>query len=597
MSSHLPLQPAFDASDIILHYLEQIGCDYIFGIPGGAIEPLYDALARSARRNGIRPVVARHENGAVFMADGYARQTGRLGVCCATTGPGTTNMITGLADAYENNVPLLAISAQTPLPTFGRGAFQESSCTGIDTVSMLQHCTRYSTLISHIDQLQHKLITAVMTAFHSPRGPAHLSIPLDVMRQKLPDGNPRFDLPKLLQTPHIVDLEKTTALLEEISKARQVVLVLGGGCSEAIGAIMAFAERLNTFIITTPHGKGLVNPDHPRYRGVIGFAGHSSARAVLASSEVDLIIAVETNLSEWASCGWSEAALLNERLVHIDSVNENLTRSPMARLHVRGHILATFEELMAQLETTSAGDRHVPKPLAHASLEDTPRFTLDEEAKCHSNATPIKPQRLMHELNQRFPANTRFFADTGNSVAWAVHYLQPKERRAHNRRGINGGLFRTSIEFSSMGWAIGAAVGAALAYPDGPVVCITGDGSFLMSGQELSVAVAEQLGVIFVILNDHALGMVKHGQRLAGAESIAHQLPQTDFAALAQAMGAEGITIHSPEDMQALDIKTLCSRQGPTVLDVHIDTEEVPPMNLRIQGLRREGERRRTVTG
>ncbi|HHH49142.1 MAG TPA: thiamine pyrophosphate-binding protein [Gammaproteobacteria bacterium] len=597
MSTHPPPQTGLDASDIILYYLEQIGCDYIFGIPGGAIEPLYDALARSSRRGGIRPVVARHENGAVFMADGYARQTGRLGVCCATTGPGTTNMITGLADAHQNNVPLLAISAQTPLPTFGRGAFQESSCTGIDTVNMLQHCTRYSTLVSHIDQLQHKLITAVMTAFHSPRGPVHLSIPLDVMRQKLPDGTPRFDLPKLLQTPHIVDPEKTTALLEDIARARRVAIVLGGGCGEAIGAILAFAERLDAYLITTPHGKGLVNPDHPRYRGVIGFAGHSSARAVLTAAEVDLIIAVETNLSEWASGGWSETALLNERLVHIDSVSENLTRSPMARLHVRGHVLAIFEEIMAQMEAAGANDKQAPKPLPPITAEDTPRFSLDEETKCLSDATPIKPQRLMHELNQRFPANTRFFADTGNSVAWAVHYLQPKERRSHNRRGVNGGLFRTSIEFSSMGWAIGAAVGAALAYPDGPVVSITGDGSFLMSGQELSVAVAEQLSVIFVILNDHALGMVKHGQRLAGAESIAHQLPETDFAALARAMGAEGIIIHSPQDMQALDIETLCSRQGPTVLDVRIDAEEVPPMSLRVQGLRRENERRRTVVG
>lgn len=586
-------QPTLEASDIILHYLQQIGCDYVFGIPGGAIEPLYDALARSSRRGGIRPVVARHENGAVFMADGYAQQTGRLGVCCATTGPGTTNMVTGLADAYENNVPLLAISAQTPLPTFGRGAFQESSCTGINTVSMLQHCTRYSSLVSHIDQLQHKLVTAVMTAFHSPRGPVHLSIPIDVMRQKLPSGTPRFDLPKLLQTPHIVDSEKTAALLEDITQARRIALVLGGGCGEAMGAIMACAERLNALLITTPHGKGLINPAHPQYRGVIGFAGHSSAHEVLTSAEVDLIIAVETNLSEWASGGWSEAALLNERLVHVDSASENLTRSPMARLHVQGHVLAIFEEILLQLEKLPYA---LPAVAEHIA-EETPNFTLDEEAKCHSDATPIKPQRLMHELNRRFPANTRFFADTGNSVAWAVHYLQPKERRAYNRRGVNGGLFRTSIEFSSMGWAIGASIGAALAYPDGPVVCITGDGSFLMSGQELSVAVAEELNVVFVILNDHALGMVKHGQRLSGAESIAHQLPETDFVALARALGADGITINSPSDMAALDIEALCSRHGPTVLDVHVDVEEAPPMNLRIKGLRRQGERRRTMPG
>ena len=168
-------------ADLLVAYLDQLGVEYVFGVPGGAIEPLYDALARSERRGGVRAVVARHETGAAFMADGYARNSGKLGVCCSTTGPGATNMITGVASAYENNVPMLVITAQTAISTFGKGAIQDSSCTGVNTVGLYQHCTRYNTLISHIDQFEHKLAAAIMSAMGSPAGPAHISIPRDVM--------------------------------------------------------------------------------------------------------------------------------------------------------------------------------------------------------------------------------------------------------------------------------------------------------------------------------------------------------------------------------------------------------------------------------
>jgi acetolactate synthase-1/2/3 large subunit len=202
----------------------------------------------------------------------------------------------------------------------------------------------------------------------------------------------------------------------------------------------------------------------------------------------------------------------------------------------------------------------------------------------------------MHDLGSLFPPGTRFLADAGNSVAWSTHYLNPGDRRISERRLggggrrrdkgrrlTDGGWLRLTMDFAPMGWAIGGAIGTAAGNPAVPVVCITGDGSLMMNGQELSVAVAENLTVIFVILNDRALGMVKHGQRLAGAEQIAFELPPTDFAAIARAMGADAHTIRSPEDMAALDIDAICRRQGPTLLDVFIDPEEVPPMNLRMQ--------------
>ncbi|MBL1276547.1 MAG: thiamine pyrophosphate-binding protein [Ectothiorhodospiraceae bacterium] len=580
----------FTSADLIVHYLNKMGVEFIFGIPGGAIEPLYDALARSTRSGGVRSIVTRHETSAGFAADGYAQQTGKLGVCCATTGPGSTNLITSVSNAYANHIPLLVITAQTALPTFGRGAFQESSDSGVNIVGMFQFCTRYNSLVSHVEQIEHKLITAIMTAMQSPRGPVHLALPYDILRSKVSPSLQHVDINKLLFQNVICDQLSLKELYSYFMAKHKFCFVLGGGCGESVGPIVELAGLLNASIVTTPHGKGIISANHPRYRGVIGFAGHDSARTALNEDNADIVIAIETNLGEWASNGWNQDYLLNKRLVHIDSVAENLTRSPMAKLHVCGNILAIFEQLIEFVTSNKLDIAAQDLPVASGTTPEMAcdKFILapEEQENMFSDAVPIKPQRLMHELNQRFPDSTRFFADTGNSAAWAIHYLQPVDRRSVTRRGVNAGLFRNSVEFSSMGWAIGAAIGAAVGYRDGPIVCITGDGSFMMHGQELSVAVDENLSIIFVILNDGALGMVKHGQRLNNAEPIAFELPVTDFSAIAKAMGADGYIIESPDDMVVLDFQRLLIKPRPVVLDVRIDGEEVPPIGVRMQGLR-----------
>ena len=169
-------------SDLIIDYLEQFGVEYVFSVPGGPIGSLYDSLARSEKRGGPRSILARHEAGGVFMADGYARETGKIGVCCATTGPGATNLITGVASAYTDHIPLLVITAQTRLPYFSMGAFQESSADVTDILGMFEHCTRYNTMVTHADQLEKKLAAALTTALRPPKGPAHLSVPFDLLR-------------------------------------------------------------------------------------------------------------------------------------------------------------------------------------------------------------------------------------------------------------------------------------------------------------------------------------------------------------------------------------------------------------------------------
>ena len=257
-----------ELGDMLVTYLNQLGIEYVFGVPGGAIEPLYDALARSERQGGSRAVGARHETGAAFMADGYSRNTGKLGVCCATTGPGATNMLTGIASAYENQVPLLAISAQTSLSVFGRGAFQDSSSDGIDTTSIYEHCARYNTLISHAEQFEHKLATAIMTALASPKGPVHITVPRDIMQTPW-SGQVSYQLANFTKTPSMLDKEALSKFYKLLCEAKKIVFIIGSDAKSSIGSILSLVMHLNAELITTPQGKGLVSPYHPRFRRCI----------------------------------------------------------------------------------------------------------------------------------------------------------------------------------------------------------------------------------------------------------------------------------------------------------------------------------------
>ncbi len=593
-------------ADLIIYYLLQIGVDYIFGVPGGAIEPLYNAIGRNLRRpkevqqyspensllpmrkrgrsERILPVIARHESGAAYMADGYARETGKLGVCCATTGPGSTNLITGVASAYADRIPMLVITPQTALPNFGRLGLQESSSDAIDVVGMFEHCTRYNSLISHPNQLEGKLYKALLHAFRLPRGPVHLSIPMDILNTPFKSESEAYQIAHLFRQPKTVDKESYQTLLSVIKKARKKVLFVGGGSKDCIDVVIAFAEQTNTPIVTTPSGKGMIDNYHPLYRGVFGFAGHESAYKALRGEDQDLILAVGTSLGELATGGWDKA-VLNNRLIHISAMLDDFDRSPMARLHILGDARIIFGSLLKDLlvDNINRGSnlqkKYMPDVL-NGSLQKRhyipPALSMLREEQLFSDAVPLKPQRVMYELTQRLPANSRYLIDAGNAWAWATHYLML----------ASCGLQRTAFGFGAMGWAIGAAIGTAMGCRGEAVVCITGDGSYLMSGQEISVAVAECLPVLFVVLNDQAMGMVKHGQRLSGAEAIGYELPAVDFAQIARAQGAQAYTIRTPEDFQRLDFEQIFTpATGPTLLDVYIDPEEAPPIGARVKTL------------
>jgi acetolactate synthase-1/2/3 large subunit len=593
-------KPATDCADLLLRYLEILGVEYIFGIPGGAIEPLFNALGRCERRGGtIRPVVTRHETGAAFMADGYTRESGKLGVCCATTGPGTTNLITGVSSAYVDHIPMLVITAQTKLANFGRGAFQESSFDAIDTVKMLESCTHYSSIVSHPEQFERKLMTALMTALRDAKGPVHLSVPIDIFHSHTPEALSFPNFNSLLQgSSSFVDKVALGQLCEHMLKARKVVVLVGRRACHASAEILQFAELTNTPIVTTPQGKSCISAYHPHNLGVFGFAGHHSATDALQDPEVDLILACGSDFREWSTNGWDVNGVMNDKLVVIDNSTESFQRAPMAKLHICGDIQEVFKMLLERAEQAKRAGQACPASMMtskdaftsqesntperrgekdrqcaprHIEIDEVTKFRRAENLEC-----PIKPQRLMCELKLRFPQETCFLADTGNSFAWSTHYLFHSDK----------GAYRVAMGYASMGWAIGAAVGMALANRDQPVVSITGDGSFLMYGMELTVAVEERLPIFYVVLYDRVLGMVMHGQRLTGGERIAHTLPAVDFVTLAQSVGANGFRVNCMEDFNQFDYQALRDSGLPTVIEVDIDREQVPPMATRVRMLR-----------
>ena len=570
------LQPSETTqADMIVEYLARIGVEVIFGVPGGAIEPFMNALARSARRGGPRLVVARHECGAAFMAEGYYRETGKIGVVCATTGPGTTNMITGVGSAVAEKVPMLIISAQTPLPKFGKNALQESSCTAIDTVGMFRYITKFNTLVSHHEQLEGKLVAAIMAAHRAPYGPAHISIPSDVLRApaKL---RPHIHADLLTQEYASLDSAAIEVLCTKLAKVDGIAVYIGDGVGKAQRQIMQFIEMTGAGFVASPSAKGWVNENHPQYHGVFGFAGHSTARELFKSDDVDLIIAIGAELEELGTSGWA-ADLLNTKLVHIDSVVEHFTRSPMANLHVFGDLQSIFSRLIKDVEQAKSWGRSW-KALSAPNEANAVggHFSLQDEEKCFDAATPIKPQRLMHTLSCNLPEETRVYVDAGNAWAWTTHYLTSSHC---------GGAFNIGMGFGSMAWSVGAAIGAAVGNPRQPTLCIVGDGSYLMSAQEITVAQQHRLPVVFLILNDSALGMVRHGQELGQQESIGWELTTIDFAAMTRAMGIASEVVETPKQLSQIDFRRLFARSGPTLLDVRIDADEIPPMGDRIKGL------------
>ena len=563
--SNLPLKTTAENGDVICHYLNVLGIEHVFGVPGGSIEPFLNALSRSEKSGGVKFTLTRHEAGAAFIADGYARATNNIGVCCSTSGPGATNFITAVANAFADEVPLLVITAQPKIENFGRGPLQDSSCSGINVVGMFDHCTVYNSLVSHPDQLLRKLLQALSCAkLHSK--PVHLSIPADIMRSKV-----ELDYRQSIPTFEVPNANKVaTNFLARVVENQKVCVVLGRDCIGSMEAILRVAESKNWTIVSTPHSKGLISEYHYLNRGVLGIAGHESA--LNSVHEADCVLVLDADFDELSTCGWDEK-YLSKPIYYVSPSADKLTRATFVEYALHCSV-AQFEKDLNKLSGNATKIE-----IDESCLPANTKF-VDNEKYLDRSSGPVKPQALFWHMSKHVPENYCATFDTGNSWLWGIHYWCDSINKDPNTK-----TFNVSMGFGSMGWGIGGAIGMAFADRERPVLCFTGDGSFMMHGTELSVAREHNLNVVFVILNDSNLGMVMHGQKLGGAEQLGHSLPEIDFAKMAESMGVESHKINCISRLRMMNFDKIFANNGPVVLDVRIDPEEVPPLGSRMKVL------------
>ena len=570
------------AGEVIVSFFRKIGVEYVFGIPGGPIEPFFDAMAIS-QKNHSHPkmIISRHETGASYMAEGYALRSGRLGVCVSTVGPGATNLLTGIASAYTSFVPMLVITAQTRQNTLARRPVQDSSRLGVDTVGMFEKCTKMSIEVTHPSQIKSTLYTAIKRAIRAPAGPVHLSFSPDVLRAEVDSSLfDEINIEELLTLPDLLDKNRADLLVSKMLNTyldqKESVFIIGDGAEKCAPLAIQLATLLGAHIITVPQGKGFVSTNLKNFKGVLGFAGHESALQTLQDNNVENIISLGVTLYDNATEGWSPD-VINSKLVVCDDRIINFEQAAESSLHIQSNLLTLLKYVDSRLKK-ALPEIYLPQSVIVSPQKDT--FPEDKTTAEENIIDKIYPPDLLTHLQSILPSRTQWFADSGNSMAWLLHHLSTPE--SISPHSIPGGWCRTNTEYGGMGWAIGISVGAAISSHGNPIVCLTGDGSFLMNGTELTVAIQHQLPVIFVVLNDSSFGMVKHGQKMGSGQSIGTEIPFTDFSAIAKASGAQGFTIHSIQDLDGVNFDLTT---GPIVLDCLIDPDAEPPIGARLKDL------------
>jgi acetolactate synthase-1/2/3 large subunit len=571
--SRFPSQPPSSRSappvrmavvDALLGCLEDEGVDRIFGVPGAALTPIYESVAKGRR---IQQVLAKHEEGAAFMAASYAQVKHSLGVCCATSGPGATNAVTGIASAYADSLPVLLLTGQSSTRYFGKGAFQESSSFGIDTVQLFKPITKMSVMIPSPDRIMELLQHAIRVALSGRPGPVHLSLPADFLRHSIevtrrPPGQYRASGATL-------DRAAIEAVADLLVRAERPAILAGHGVNLADAApeLARLAERLHIPVATSPKGKGAFPENSPLSLGVFGFAGHLRAEDYLLNGGVDVLLVVGTSLGEWTTNSWNQALVPSQAFVQIDVDPSVLGRNYPIDVGVVGDARAALSELYQQVETLLERevvlDRH-PDPL-RALRAEVPRFVdLDEE----DEGLMLKPTHLVRELRATLPDDALLFIDMGNAITWGGHYFEARKPNT----------YFVSLGLASMGSALAGAIGGKLASPSGrPVVALVGDGAFAMNGMEVHTAVEHDVPVIWVVLNNAGHGMIKHGETLLlGRHLNACEFrAPLDIYALAIAMGATAFRVHTRDELRAaLDEALKLNR--PCVIDAIIDADVIP---------------------
>ncbi|WP_457550352.1 acetolactate synthase large subunit [Archaeoglobus sp.] len=540
-------------ADAIVKALEKEGVEVAFGIPGGAIMEVYDALYDSS----ITHILARHEQGAVHMADGYARASGKVGVAFATSGPGATNTVTGIATAYMDSSPIIVFTGQVPRAMIGNDAFQEADITGI-TMPITKH--------NYLVTDEKEVLKIVKEAFHIAStgrpGPVLIDLPKDVTQ-----ANIDFDYPEKIEIrgykPKVQGHPKQIKrAVELIMNSERPIILAGGGVriSNAHPEVLELAEKIPAFVVTTLMGKGAVPEEHPLSLGFIGM--HGTKFGNLAVMDADLIIAVGCRFSDRTVGKFDEFAP-NAKIIHIDIDPAEIGKNVRVDVPIVGDAKHVLREIIKLVEFKARKEW-----FDHVN-ELRRKFPLRYEFK----EGIVKPQFVVEKVYELFP-DAIVTTEVGQCQMWAAQYFKVKYPRQ----------FITSGGLGTMGFGFPAAIGAKVAHPDKIVVDIAGDGSFLMNIQELATAVDYGINVIVCVLNNAYLGMVRQWQELFYDKRYSAtklRYPELSFEKIAKGFGAHGITVEKPSEVEDA-LKEAKEVDKPVVIDFHVEVEEnvfpfVPP--------------------
>ena len=546
-------EPEATGADAVVRALENAGVEYLFGVQGGAIMPVYDALYRSDE---MTHVTMAHEQGAAHAADAYGIVTGDPGVCMATSGPGATNLVTGLADASMDSDPLVALTGQVPTDFVGNDAFQET-----DTIGVTQPVTKYNTFADDADAVGTDVGTAWALANDGRQGPTLVDLPKDVTQGET-DAEPGLpETPDTYQPPERAEPESVATAAEVLAEADRPVILAGGGVikAEASEELRGFAVDHEVPVITTMPGTGAFPETHDLSLEIAGM--HGTGYANLAVSLTDCLLAVGTRFDDRLT-GDVRTFAPDADIIHVDIDPAEISKNIEADYPLLGDAAAVLEQLAGAMPASPGTDEWIEQ-----CQEWKAEYPMDYETP---EDDPLKPQYVVETYDELTPADTVVAAGVGQHQMWAWQYWTWTEPRA----------WVTSHGLGTMGYAVPAAIGAKLAAPEREVVAFDGDGSFLMTGQELTVAVRENLNITVVVLNNEAVGMVRQWQDgFYEGRRMASEYPWVpQFDKLAEAYGAQGLRLESYDEVEET-IQEAREYDGPSVIDAVIDpAENVYPM-------------------
>jgi acetolactate synthase-1/2/3 large subunit len=549
-------QTKFTGSNSLLRSLEYEGVEVIFGVPGGAILPAYDPLLDSP----IRHVLARHEQGAGHMAEGYAMATGKVGVTMATSGPGATNLITPLQNAMMDSTPLVAITGQVASTSIGSDAFQEAYTTGL-----AMHCTKHSYLVHDVEKIPEIVHEAFHLASTGRPGPVLIDIPKDVLNRETSWHMPTLaGLPGYRPTSegHPKQIKAAAKLIEA---AERPVLYVGGGviAAGASAELLEYAELINAPVVTTLMARGAFPDSHRLALGMPGM--HGVYAAITAIQKSDTLIAIGARFDDRVT-GRVDAFAPDAKVVHIDVDPAEIGKIRTPEVPIVGDARVVLASL---IERTRSMRGDAPTP-AHTEWHALIRSWQDDKPLHYEQAPegPIKVQYFIERLYELTGGNAVVTAGVGQHQMWASQFWKFDRPRSWINSGGAG----------TMGFSVPAAIGAKTALPDQTVYALDGDGCFQMTPQEMITAAVEKIPIKVAVFNNGGFGMVKQWQKLFyGGRLSASSMPLDvpDFPAMAEAMGCVGLKVTHPSDVDVVIEKSLAIEDRPVLIEVVVDPDEM----------------------